>query len=54
MVQNSPCHRGGGQSAQLGPTILRAALNLMTAVRTAAECDIAEVMLCMFGPTSDN
>jgi glutamyl-tRNA(Gln) amidotransferase subunit D len=30
-----------------------AALNLMNAVRTAAECDIAEVMLCMFGPTSD-
>ena len=26
----------------------------MNAVRTAAECDIAEVMLCMFGPTSDN
>ena len=23
-------------------------------MRTAAECDIAEVMLCMFGPTSDN
>ncbi|HYL79169.1 MAG TPA: asparaginase domain-containing protein, partial [Candidatus Acidoferrum sp.] len=29
-------------------------LNLMNAVRSAAECDIAEVMLCMFGPTSDN
>jgi glutamyl-tRNA(Gln) amidotransferase subunit D len=26
----------------------------MNAVRTAAYCDIAEVMLCMFGPTSDN
>ena len=26
----------------------------MNGVRTAAECDIAEVMLCMFGPTSDN
>jgi len=31
-----------------------AALNLMNAVQTASECDIAEVMLCMFGPTSDN
>lgn len=30
-----------------------AALNLINSVRTAAECDIAEVMLCMFGPTSD-
>lgn len=30
-----------------------AALNLMNAVKTAAECDIAEVMVCMFGPTSD-
>ena len=26
----------------------------MNGVRTAAEFDIAEVMLCMFGPTSDN
>jgi glutamyl-tRNA(Gln) amidotransferase subunit D len=30
-----------------------AALNLMHSVKTAAECDIAEVMVCMFGPTSD-
>lgn len=30
-----------------------AALNLRNAVKTAAECDIAEVMVCMFGPTSD-
>jgi glutamyl-tRNA(Gln) amidotransferase subunit D len=30
-----------------------AALNLIHAVRTAAESDIAEVMVCMFGPTSD-
>jgi len=30
-----------------------AALNLMNSVKTAAECDIAEVMVCMFGPTSD-
>ncbi len=30
-----------------------AAINLINAVRTAAHCDIAEVMVCMFGPTSD-
>jgi glutamyl-tRNA(Gln) amidotransferase subunit D len=30
-----------------------AALNLIHAVKTAAECDIAEVQICMFGPTSD-
>jgi glutamyl-tRNA(Gln) amidotransferase subunit D len=30
-----------------------AALNLINATRTAAYCDIAEVMVCMFGPTSD-
>ncbi len=30
-----------------------AALNLRNAVKTAVECDIAEVMVCMFGPTSD-
>ena len=30
-----------------------AALNLINAIKTAAECDIAEVMVCMFGPTSD-
>ena len=30
-----------------------AALNLMHAARTAADSDIAEVMVCMFGPTSD-
>jgi glutamyl-tRNA(Gln) amidotransferase subunit D len=30
-----------------------AALNLMHSVKTAAESDIAEVMVCMFGPTSD-
>jgi len=30
-----------------------AALNLIHAVKTAAESDIAEVMVCMFGPTSD-
>lgn len=30
-----------------------AALNLIHAAYTAAEADIAEVMVCMFGPTSD-
>ncbi len=30
-----------------------AALNLMHATRTAAYCQAAEVMVCMFGPTSD-
>jgi len=30
-----------------------AALNLIDATKTAAESDIAEVMVCMFGPTSD-
>ena len=30
-----------------------AAINLINAVKTAAEGDIAEVMVCMFGPTSD-
>ena len=30
-----------------------AALNLMHATRTAGHSDIAEVMVCMFGPTSD-
>ena len=30
-----------------------AALNLMHSVKAAAESDIAEVMVCMFGPTSD-
>ena len=30
-----------------------AALNLINATKTAAESDIAEVMVCMFGPTSD-
>ena len=30
-----------------------AALCLINAVKVAAECDIAEVVVCMFGPTSD-
>jgi glutamyl-tRNA(Gln) amidotransferase subunit D len=54
MVQNSPVPivLVGSQRSSDRPSS-DAALNLMNAVRTAAECDIAEVMLCMFGPTSD-
>ena len=55
MVQNSPVPivLVGSQRSSDRPSS-DAALNLMNAVRTAAECDIAEVLLCMFGPTSDN
>ncbi|MHB0971761.1 MAG: Glu-tRNA(Gln) amidotransferase subunit GatD [Thermoanaerobaculia bacterium] len=55
MVQNSPVPIVivGSQRSSDRPSS-DAALNLMNAVRTAAECDIAEVMICMFGPTSDN
>jgi glutamyl-tRNA(Gln) amidotransferase subunit D len=55
MVQNSPVPIVivGSQRSSDRPSS-DAALNLMNAVRTAAECDIAEVILCMFGPTSDN
>ncbi len=55
MVQDSPVPIVivGSQRSSDRPSS-DAALNLMNAVRTAAECDIAEVMLCMFGPTSDN
>ncbi len=55
MVQNSPVPivLVGSQRSSDRPSS-DAALNLMNAVRTAAECDIAEVMLCMFGPTSDD
>ncbi len=54
MVQDSPVPivLVGSQRSSDRPSS-DAALNLMRAVRTAAECDIAEVMLCMFGPTSD-
>jgi len=54
MVQNSPVPivLVGSQRSSDRPSS-DAAINLMNAVRTAAECDIAEVMLCMFGPTSD-
>uniref|UniRef100_A0A832MJY6 Glu-tRNA(Gln) amidotransferase subunit GatD n=1 Tax=Eiseniibacteriota bacterium TaxID=2212470 RepID=A0A832MJY6_UNCEI len=55
MVQNSPVPivLVGSQRSSDRPSS-DAALNLINAVRAAAECDIAEVMLCMFGPTSDN
>lgn len=55
MVQNSPVPivLVGSQRSSDRPSS-DAALNLMNAVRAAADCEIAEVMLCMFGPTSDN
>jgi glutamyl-tRNA(Gln) amidotransferase subunit D len=55
MVQNSPVPivMVGSQRSSDRPSS-DAALNLMNGVRSAAECDIAEVMVCMFGPTSDN
>ena len=54
MVRNSPIPivLVGSQRSSDRPSS-DAALNLINGVRTAAECDIAEVMLCMFGPTSD-
>ncbi|MAT37987.1 MAG: Glu-tRNA(Gln) amidotransferase GatDE subunit D [Ectothiorhodospiraceae bacterium] len=54
MVQDSPVPivMVGSQRSSDRPSS-DAALNLIHAVKTAAECDIAEVMVCMFGPTSD-
>ncbi len=54
MVQNSPVPivMVGSQRSSDRPSS-DAALNLMHSVKSAAECDIAEVMVCMFGPTSD-
>jgi glutamyl-tRNA(Gln) amidotransferase subunit D len=54
MVQNSPVPivLVGSQRSSDRPSS-DAALNLMHSVKTAAESDIAEVMVCMFGPTSD-
>ncbi len=54
MVQNSPVPivMVGSQRSSDRPSS-DAALNLMHAVTTAAESDIAEVMVCMFGPTSN-
>lgn len=54
MIQNSPVPivMVGSQRSSDRPSS-DAALNLIHAVKTAAESDIAEVMVCMFGPTSD-
>ncbi|MCO6472862.1 MAG: Glu-tRNA(Gln) amidotransferase subunit GatD [Melioribacteraceae bacterium] len=54
MVQNSPVPivMVGSQRSSDRPSS-DAALNLIHAVNTAAESDIAEIMVCMFGPTSD-
>ncbi|MCD6205077.1 MAG: Glu-tRNA(Gln) amidotransferase subunit GatD [Candidatus Marinimicrobia bacterium] len=54
MVQNSPVPivMVGSQRSSDRPSS-DAALNLIHAVNTAAKSDIAEVMVCMFGPTSD-
>jgi len=54
MVQNSPIPivLVGSQRSSDRPSS-DAALNLIHAVYTAGHSDIAEVMVCMFGPTSD-
>jgi len=54
MVQNSPIPivLVGSQRSSDRPSS-DAALNLMHAMKTAGHSDIAEVMVCMFGPTSD-
>jgi glutamyl-tRNA(Gln) amidotransferase subunit D len=54
MVQDSPVPivMVGSQRSSDRPSS-DAALNLIHAVSAAAEGDIAEVMVCMFGPTSD-
>jgi glutamyl-tRNA(Gln) amidotransferase subunit D len=54
MVQNPPVPivMVGSQRSSDRPSS-DAAINLINATRTAAEGDIAEVMVCMFGPTSD-
>ncbi len=54
MVQHSPIPivMVGSQRSSDRPSS-DAALNLIHATKTAAESDIAEVMVCMFGPTSD-
>ena len=54
MVQNPPVPivMVGSQRSSDRPSS-DAALNLICAVKTAAESDIAEVVVCMFGPTSD-
>ena len=54
MVQNSPVPivLVGSQRSSDRPSS-DAALNLMHAMKAAGDSDIAEVMICMFGPTSD-
>ncbi|MFZ2054399.1 MAG: Glu-tRNA(Gln) amidotransferase subunit GatD [Candidatus Aminicenantales bacterium] len=54
MVQDTPVPivMVGSQRSSDRPSS-DAALNLIDATKTAAESDIAEVMVCMFGPTSD-
>ncbi|MBN1233620.1 MAG: Glu-tRNA(Gln) amidotransferase subunit GatD [Candidatus Coatesbacteria bacterium] len=54
MIQNSPVPivLVGSQRSSDRPSS-DAAYNLIHAAKTAAYCDIAEVMVCMFGPTSD-
>jgi glutamyl-tRNA(Gln) amidotransferase subunit D len=54
MIQDSPVPivMVGSQRSSDRPSS-DAALNLINAVKAAAEGDIAEVMVCMFGPTSD-
>ncbi|MFH1263852.1 MAG: Glu-tRNA(Gln) amidotransferase subunit GatD [Pseudomonadota bacterium] len=54
MVQNSPVPIifVGSQRSSDRPSS-DAALNLITSTHAAGRCDIAEVMVCMFGPTSD-
>jgi len=55
MIQNSPIPivLVGSQRSSDRPSS-DAALNLMHAMYTAGHSDIAEVMICMFGPTSDD
>ncbi len=54
MIQDSPVPivLVGSQRSSDRPSS-DAALNLMHACKTAAESEIAEIMVCMFGPTSD-
>lgn len=54
MIQNSPIPIVivGSQRSSDRPSS-DAALNLIHATHTAANSDIAEIMVCMFGPTSD-
>lgn len=54
MIQNSPVPivMVGSQRSSDRPSS-DAALNLIHSINTASNSDIAEVMVCMFGPTSD-